>query len=50
MPTMETSWNQMGEYNENCVLFAAGVYGPVMLPKNWKIIGRRHRDEQKSVV
>jgi hypothetical protein len=30
---------------EDCILFAAGVYGLVLLVKNWKIIGRRYRDE-----
>jgi len=30
---------------EDCILFAAGVYGLVMLVKNWKIIGVRQRDE-----
>ena len=30
---------------EDCILFAAGVYGLVLLVKNWKIIGRRQRDE-----
>ena len=30
---------------EDCILFAAGVYGLVLLVRNWKIIGRRHRDE-----
>jgi len=30
---------------EDCILFAAGVYGLVMLVKNWKIIGRKQGDE-----
>jgi hypothetical protein len=30
---------------EDCILFAAGVYGLVLLVKNWKIIGGRYRDE-----
>jgi hypothetical protein len=30
---------------EDCILFAAGVYGLVLLVKNWKIIGARKRDE-----
>jgi hypothetical protein len=29
---------------EDCILFAAGVYGLVLLVKNWKIIGRRQRN------
>jgi hypothetical protein len=28
---------------EDCILFAAGVYGLLLLAKNWKIIGRRQR-------
>jgi hypothetical protein len=35
---------------EDCILFVAGVYGLVLLVKNWKIIGVRQRDEQKSVI
>lgn len=30
---------------EDCILFAAGVYGLVLLVKNWKPIGARQRDE-----
>jgi len=30
---------------EDCILFAAGVYGLVMLVKNWKTIVVRQRDE-----
>jgi hypothetical protein len=30
---------------EDCILFAAGVYGLVLLVKNWKIIRRRQRNE-----
>jgi len=30
---------------EDCILFAAGVYGLVLLVKNWKIIGGSQRDE-----
>ena len=30
---------------EDCILFAAGVYGLVLLVKNWKIIEVRQRDE-----
>ena len=29
---------------EDCILFAAGVYGLVLLVKNWKTIGGRQRD------
>jgi len=29
---------------EDCILFAAGVYGLVLLVKNWKIIVRRQRN------
>ena len=29
---------------EDCILFAAGVYGLVLLVKNWKTIGGRKRD------
>lgn len=35
---------------EDCILFAAGVYGLVLLIKNWAVIGRNQRDEQKSIV
>jgi len=45
MPTTGTCWNQMGAYNEDCILFVVGVYGLVLLDKNWKIIGRSHGDE-----
>jgi hypothetical protein len=45
MPTTETFWNRMGAYNEDCILFVAGVYGLVLLVKNWKITGVRHRDD-----
>ncbi|MEA1872096.1 MAG: hypothetical protein U9M91_01710 [Chloroflexota bacterium] len=45
MPTTENFWNQMGAYKEDCILFVAGVYGLVMLARNWKIIGRRQIDE-----
>jgi len=30
---------------EDCILFATGVYGLVLLVKNWKTIGGRKRDE-----
>lgn len=30
---------------EDCILFAAGVYGLVLLVRNWKVIGMSHRDE-----
>jgi FtsH-binding integral membrane protein len=30
---------------EDCILFAVGVYGLVLLTKNWNVIGARHRDE-----
>ena len=29
---------------EDCILFVAGVYGLILLVKNWKIIGRRQRN------
>jgi hypothetical protein len=30
---------------EDCILFAVGAYGLVLLIRNWKVIGRSHRDE-----
>jgi len=45
MPTTETFWNQMGAYNEDCILLATGVYSLVLPVRNWKAIGRRYRDE-----
>ena len=30
---------------EDCILFAVGVYGLVLLIKNWNVIGARRRDE-----
>ena len=45
MPTTETFWNQMGVYNEDCILFKAGVYGLVLPVRNWKAIERSHRVE-----
>jgi hypothetical protein len=50
MPTMETFWDQMGEYNENCILFAAGACGLVLTVRNWNVIGRSQRDEQEIAV
>jgi len=50
MPATETFWNQIDAYNEDSISFAAGVYGLVLLVKNWKIIGVRQRDEQKHVI
>jgi hypothetical protein len=50
MPTTETFWNQMGAYNEDRIVFATGLYGLVLLVKNWKIIGRSHRNEQKFII
>jgi len=37
----------LGAFNcyEDCILFAAGVYGLVMLVRNWKVIGRSHSYE-----
>ena len=35
---------------EDCILFVAGVYGLVLLVRNWKVIGRSQRDEQKLVI
>jgi hypothetical protein len=35
---------------EDCILFAAGVYGLVLLVKNWRIIGRSRSDEQRSII
>jgi hypothetical protein len=44
MPTTETFWNQMGAYSKDCILFAAGIYGLVLLVKNWKTIAARQID------
>jgi len=30
---------------EDCILFAAGVYGLILLVRNWKVIGRSRRNE-----
>ena len=38
------------DYYEDCILFAAGVYGLVMSVRNWRVIGRRFRDEQEPVI
>jgi FtsH-binding integral membrane protein len=35
---------------EDCILFAAGVYGLVLLVRNWKVIRRSQRDEQEFVI
>lgn len=33
------------DLQEDCVLFITGVYGLIMLVKNWKVIGKIHRGE-----
>ena len=35
---------------EDCILFAAGVYGLVLLVENWIIITGSHGDERKTVI
>jgi hypothetical protein len=35
---------------EDCILFAAGVYGLVLLVKNWIIVTGSHGDERKTVI
>lgn len=34
----------------DCILFAAGVYGLVLLVKNWIIIAGSHGDVRKTVI
>ena len=49
MPNMVISLLMEGhgefDHNEDCILSVARVYGPALLVRNWKIIGRRQRDE-----
>jgi hypothetical protein len=35
---------------EDCVLFAAGIYGLVLLVKSWKQIGARAKDGQEAII